>query len=189
MVLSYISKRQSSGSDRCSSKNKTVSVKLYILDMKYGIRAILLMGFGTLVALIGVLGFGAFRRAGRIESEIAAIHDLYQRSAHVLSETKEDTYLSGIMVRDYLLDPSPTVAPKYKEELVSIRSSLARQLESLDQLIGRDEGRVLERLDEELQTYWDSLNPVFDWTPQQKGALATSFLEEEIIPAGTRFWP
>lgn len=150
--------------------------------MKYGIRAILLMGFGTLVALIGVLGFGAFRRAGRIESEIAAIHDLYQRSAHVLSETKEDTYLSGIMVRDYLLDPSPTVAPKYKEELVSIRSSLARQLESLDQLIGRDEGRVLERLDEELQTYWDSLNPVFDWTPQQKGALATSFLEEEIIP-------
>jgi signal transduction histidine kinase len=150
--------------------------------MKYGIRAILLMGFGTLVALIAVLGFSAFRRADRIESEIASIHESYQRSAFVLGQTKEDTYQLGIMVRDYLLDPSPTVAPKYKQDLFKIRSSLTQHLESLNQLISRDEGKVLERLSHELDTYWNSITPVFEWSPQQKTVSASSFLRKEVIP-------
>jgi signal transduction histidine kinase len=151
-------------------------------NMKYGIRAILLMGFGTLVALIAVLGFSALRRADRIESEIASIHESYQRSAFILSQTKEDTYKSGIMVRDYLLDPSPAVAPKYKQDLHEIRSSLTGHLESLGRLIRHDERKVLERLNHELEVYWSALDPVFDWTPQQKTALASSFLRKEVIP-------
>jgi signal transduction histidine kinase len=150
--------------------------------MKYGIRAILLMGFGTLVALIAVLGFSAFRRADKIESEIASIHEGYQRIVFVLSQTKEDTYQSSIMVRDYLLDPSTTVAPKYKQELFAIRSSLTGHLESLHALIGHDEGKVLERLAQELNVYWNSLYPVFQWSPQQKVSMSSSFLRTEIIP-------
>jgi signal transduction histidine kinase len=150
--------------------------------MKYGIRAILLMGFGTLVALIAVLGFSAFRRADRIESEIASIHEGYQRIALVLSQTKEDTYKSSILIRDYLLDPSPTVAPKYKQDLFGIRSSLTGHLESLHGLISRDEGRVVERLARELNVYWSSLYPVFQWTPQQKVSMSSAFLRKEIIP-------
>ena len=150
--------------------------------MRYGIRAILLLGFGTLVALIAVLGFSAFRRADRIESEIAAIHENYQRSAFVLSQMKEDTYKSSILVRDYLLDTSPTVAPKYKQELFAIRSSMTRHVESLRKLISSDEGRVLERLTQDLDVYWNSRDPVFEWTPQQKVALASSFLKKEVIP-------
>jgi signal transduction histidine kinase len=150
--------------------------------MKYGIRAILLMGFGTLVALIAVLGFSAFRRADRIESDIASIHESYQRGAFVLGQTKEDTYKSSIMVRDYLLDPSPTAAPNYRQDLYQIRASLASHLESLRRSISRDEGRVLERLNQELDIYWNSLDPVFEWSPQQKTALASSFLRKEVIP-------
>jgi signal transduction histidine kinase len=150
--------------------------------MKYGIRAILLMGFGTLVALIAVLGFSAFRRADQIESEIASIHEGYQRIAFVLSQTKEDTYQSSVMVRDYLLDPSTTVAPKYKQELFAIRSSLTGHLDSLHALISHDEGKVLERLAQELNVYWNSLYPVFQWTPQQKVSMSSSFLRAEIIP-------
>ncbi len=150
--------------------------------MKYRISAILLMGFGTLVALIAVLGFSAFRRADLIESEINAIHENYRQSALVLGQTKEDTYLSGILVRDYLLDPSPSVAPQYKHGLLSIRSSLTHHLESLYQLTNPDEGWVLERLHRELDAYWNSLEPAFGWTPQQKEALASSFLRTEVIP-------
>lgn len=150
--------------------------------MRYGIRAILLMGFGTLVALIAVLGFSAFRRADRIESETAAIHENFQRSAFVLSQMEEDTYKSSILVRDYLLDTSPSVAPKYKQELFAIRSSMARHVESLRKLITSDEGRVLERLAKDLDVYWKSRDPVFEWTPQQKVALASSFLKKEVIP-------
>jgi len=150
--------------------------------MKHGTGAILLMGFGTLVGLIVVLGFSASRRADRIESEINAIHENYRRTALVLSQTKEDTYISGIMVRDYLLDLSSSVTPQYKQELFSIRSSLTRHLESLYRLTSPDERKVLERLRHELDLYWNSLDPAFKWTPQQKAALASSFLIKEVIP-------
>jgi signal transduction histidine kinase len=150
--------------------------------MKYGIRAILLMGFGTLIALIAVLGFSAFRRANRIESEIAAIHENYRQTAFVLNQTKEDIHKAGIAVRDYLLDPSPEVGPKYKQELSSTRNSLTQDLASLKHLISQDEGEVLERLARKIDGYWNSLDPIFAWSPQQKEVLASPFLAAKLIP-------
>jgi signal transduction histidine kinase len=150
--------------------------------MKYGIPAILLMGFGILVALIVVLGFGAFRRADKIESEIKTIQENYRQTALVLSQTKEDTYISGLMVRDYLLDLSSSGAPKFKQELFSTRASLAHSLKSLYKLTGPEERRVLDRLSNELDVYWNSLNPIFGWTPQQKAAASSLFLITEVIP-------
>lgn len=149
--------------------------------MKLRTGAILLTGFGALVGLIAALGFGAFHRADQIEEEIAAIHENYRISADVLSKTKEDLYKSGIVVRDYLLDPSTQSAPEYKTNLLAIRSSLPGRLLSLEPRISRDEGRGLERLRHELDVYWDSLDPVFEWTPQQKSALASAFLRKEIL--------
>jgi len=150
--------------------------------MKSGTEAILFLGFGTLVALIAILGFSAYRRAGRIEKETAAIHEGYQQSASMLGQTKEDTYKLGIMVRDYLLDPSPTAAPQYKQELLDIQSSLAQHLKSLHQIVGTEELGVLDRLRQELDIYRNSLDLVFEWSPQQKEKLAFAFLGEEVIP-------
>jgi signal transduction histidine kinase len=150
--------------------------------MKSSAGAILLLGFGTLVALVVVLGFSSYRRADRIESEIAAIHENYKQTTFVLSQTKEDTYLSGIMIRDYLLDPSHTAASQYRQDLLKTRSSLVHHIESLHRLIRRDQGSVLERLHRELDVYWSLLDPVFEWTPQQKATSASSFLRREIIP-------
>ncbi len=140
------------------------------------------MGFGTLVALIAVLGFSAFHRADRIESEIAAIHENYRQTAFVLSQTKEDIYKSGITVRDYLLDPSLTAAPKYEQELSSIINPATGHLEVLKHLIGQDEGKVLERLARQIDAYWNSFEPVFKWSLQQKEALASPFLATKLIP-------
>ncbi|HTY61390.1 MAG TPA: histidine kinase [Acidobacteriota bacterium] len=150
--------------------------------MNYGIRAVLLMGFGTLVALIAVLGFSAFRRADRIESEIAAIHENYRQTASALNQTKEDIHKAGIAVRDYLLDPSPEVGPKYKQELSSTRNSVTHDLASLEHLISQDEEKVLERLARQIDGYWNSLVPVFEWKPQQKEILASPFLATKLIP-------
>lgn len=150
--------------------------------MRSGIGVILLLGFGTLVALVAVLGVSAYHRADRIESEIASIHESYRQSADALSQIKEDTYLSGILIRDYLLDPSTAVAPKYKQDLLEVRASLAGHIQSLNRLITKDEGKVLERLASELDVYWDSLDPVFEWTPRQKAVSSSYFLRKEVIP-------
>jgi signal transduction histidine kinase len=150
--------------------------------MKSNVGAILLLGFGTLVALVAVLGISTYHRAEAIEAKISAIHERYRQSAVALAQTKADTFLSGIMIRDYILDPSPDVGPRYKQKLFAIRASLGNHLASLRQLTDRDEGKFLERLNHELDVYWDLLNPVFEWTPKQKAELASSFLRQLVIP-------
>ncbi len=150
--------------------------------MKYRTGIILLIGFGSLVVLIGVLGFGGFRRAERIYHEVAAIHEAYRQTASMLSDIQSDNYLSSILIRDYLLDPTPGAAPEYRKELLEIRSTLAKHLASLNLSINHDEGKILERLRRELETYWDSLDPVFEWTQEEKAARSSRFLRKQVIP-------
>ena len=151
--------------------------------MKYRTGIVLLIGFGSLIVLIGLLGFGGFRRAERIYNEVAAIHESYRKTASVLSDIESDRYLSSILVRDYLLDPTPGTAPQYRKELLEVRSALTNHIASLNLSISHDEGKVLERLRVETDAYWDSLDPVFEWTPQEKAVRGSAFLRRRVIPS------
>jgi signal transduction histidine kinase len=152
------------------------------LSMKQRAVSVLLLGFGTLVALIGVFGFSVLHRAGRIEAEVAGIHEVYRQSVLTLRMTKEEIYRSGITVRDYLLDPSPELEARYEEELAEIRHAQSDHVVSLYSLIGHDEEQVLERLGRELDYYWDSIDSVFSWTSREKIDQASAFLQEAVMP-------
>jgi signal transduction histidine kinase len=90
--------------------------------------------------------------------------------------------VSGIFIRDYLLDPSPVTAPMHREQLVGIRDSMAGQLTDLVRLVEQDETRTVGRLQREIDAYWRSMDPVFDWTSQQKIAFSSFFLRQHVLP-------
>lgn len=142
----------------------------------------LFFGFGSLVLLIGLAGLGAARRAAQIYAETASIYDSHRESTSILNQIRSDVNLSGVFVRDYLLDPSPLMASSHRQRLLDIRSSMGKQLERLQQLIGREEALALAQLREELDGYWDSLDPLFSWTPRQKVALSSFFLQQRVLP-------
>lgn len=150
--------------------------------MRYRTGLILLIGFGLLVVLVGALGLSALRRAERILKEVFNIHEAYRKSASILSDIESNTYLSGILVRDYLLDPLPTAGPLYRKELLEIRSLTSKRLADLGALIGYEQSSAVERLEGELDTYWDSLDPIFEWTPDERAALRFSFLRQQVLP-------
>ncbi len=56
---------------------------------------VLLIGFGTLILLIGLLGFGAMRRAQALHNETVAAHDAYLQTDAVLREIPADLYLGA----------------------------------------------------------------------------------------------
>ena len=56
----------------------------------------LVMGFGTLVVLIAVLGVGAIRRARAIYDEMEATQDLYLQSESSRRDIATDMYLAGM---------------------------------------------------------------------------------------------
>ncbi len=89
---------------------------------------ILSLGFGTLMLLIGFLGFDAMRRAQTLHDQTVTAHGAYLQTDAVLREIPADLYRSGILIRDYLLDPTHIMAPAYREQLSSGRLRFASDL-------------------------------------------------------------
>jgi signal transduction histidine kinase len=135
-----------------------------------------------LITLIAVLGFGAIRRARAIYREMESTQETYLETEAFRRDVVADMYLADIMVRDYLLDPSPTAATQHRQELLEIRSSLQDRLDMLAQRMSDSDTRGLTRLQTEVQAYWDSLDPIFEWTPKQKAELSWSFLRHNVLP-------
>lgn len=142
----------------------------------------LTLGFGTLVVLIAILGIGAIRRARAIYDEMESTQDAYLQSEAARRDIATDMYLSGVLVRDYLLDPSPQNAPQHRQQLLEIRSSLQQRLDQLPQQLGDIKSPSLPRLQSEVQSYWDSLDPIFDWSPQEKADRSWYFLRHKVFP-------
>jgi signal transduction histidine kinase len=143
---------------------------------------ILIPGFGTLVVLIALAGLGAAQRARQIQTEIISVHESFQQNTKVFNEIHSGIHLSGLLVRDYLLDPSHLTADIHREQLLGIRSSMANQLDELTGVVGGEEVGALEQLRQEIDAYWNSLDPLFEWTPQQKIALSSLFLRRHVLP-------
>jgi signal transduction histidine kinase len=143
---------------------------------------VLSIGFGTLVLLIGLLGFGAMRRAQALHEETVTAQEAYLQTDTVLREIPADIYLGDILIRDYLLDPSHITAPAYREQLLLQRSSIQQRLTVLAQRLGRGEAAGLEQMGTELQAYWESMDPILKWSPQEKAALSREFLRRQVLP-------
>jgi signal transduction histidine kinase len=148
-------------------------------------RLILLIGFGSLLLLIALLGIEAARRADRIFQELASIQDLYRRCSTILTDAQTDLNRSGILIRDYLLDRDQSAVSEYRRRLRDLRANLESSVAKLEAISPPRDGPALVQLRGELQAYWDALEPVFDWTPEQKGAISVTFLRKEVIPRRT----
>ncbi|MBK5290181.1 MAG: sensor histidine kinase [Acidobacteriia bacterium] len=143
---------------------------------------ILSLGFGTLILLIGLLGFGAMRRAQALHDETVSAHDAYLRADSVLREVPADLYLGGILIRDYLLDPTHLMAPAFRARLLARRSSIQQRLDHLSQRLGDGEPARLKQLRTEVQAYWESMDPIFKWSPVEKAAFSRVFLRQQVLP-------
>jgi signal transduction histidine kinase len=143
---------------------------------------VLSIGFGTLILLIALLGFGAMRRAQALHNETVSAHDAYLQTDAALREIPADLYLGDILIRDYLLDPSHLMAPYYREQLLARQSSIQQRLDELARRLGQNEQARLRQLRTELRAYWDSMDPVLTWSPEQKAALSRVFLRRQVLP-------
>jgi signal transduction histidine kinase len=143
-------------------------------------RPVLLLGFGTLLILIGLLALSAFWRADRVYSEVSAIHEQYRDSAAVLDAIHTDVYRASLLLRDYLIDPEPSSVTQYRRDLLNIRMLMKEHLAQMDVLTMDRE--ALGRLHSETSSYLDSMSPIFNWTLEQKAELGFKFLRSEVRP-------
>src|SRR6266571_2293279 len=143
---------------------------------------VLAIGFGFLIVLIAILGFGAIRRADTIYRDMKTAQDSYSETETFRRGIATDIYLADILLRDYLLDPSAETVLRHRQELLVIRDSLQERLDMLSGRMPENDSPGLARLQAEVEAYWDSLDPIFEWTPKEKTERSWVFLARRVLP-------
>jgi signal transduction histidine kinase len=138
------------------------------------------LGLGSLVVLIAFSLVTSSRKAEDIYAQIDQLNAHHQRVDANLRRLRSDVNLSGIFVRDYLLDVARERDPVYRERLTDFRRDNIATLDDLETLIGRDAriSGLRVRLDE----YWEAFDPLFDWTITEKIIKSAAFLRREVVP-------
>src|SRR5690606_29165201 len=81
-----------------------------------------------------------------------------------------------------LLDPSHSRTREIRQELLQLRRETELHQTALERDTGEANRANLRELRTEINAYWESMDPVFDWTPEQKQASAYAFLRQRIMP-------
>jgi signal transduction histidine kinase len=137
---------------------------------------------GSLLALIVGSNLAVRKKAQQINTQLDEMHMLHRHVETRLRKVRSDIHLSGIFIRDYLLDNSHLMGPAYREKLMDLRQSTTATLRDLEPLVDpKVVGRIVN-LQEKLDDYWQTFNPLFEWDQMQKMALSSSFLRRQVLP-------
>ena len=138
------------------------------------------LGLGSLVVLIAVSLLVSSQRAQEIYAQLDALGAHHRQVEANLRKLRSDVNLSGIFVRDYLLDIVRERAPEYRQQLAEFRRTNMTTLGELRRLVQHDDR--ISSLQTKLDDYWTTFDPLFDWTPAEKIMRSAAFLRREVVP-------
>ncbi|HEU4927873.1 MAG TPA: ATP-binding protein [Vicinamibacterales bacterium] len=134
-----------------------------------------------LVVIVSVLT--ASRRADEIYSQLEALNAHHREVDARLRQLRGDLSLSGIFIRDYLLDSEREHALDYRKTLLKFRRDNMAELLKLRTLVtSAEEQTRIDNLQAKLDDYWEVFEPLFDWTAVEKSTQSFRFLRREILP-------
>jgi signal transduction histidine kinase len=145
-------------------------------------RLVLLVGFGSLLAIIALSGFDALRVLNQFRREDDQIRRQFLFRNRVLNNIRAEVYLSGTYVRDYLLEPNPARASGFGANLESVRRQMETELSSYAGQLEPAESAHYDTLRAGLAQYWAVLEPTLKWDAQQRQAHGYAFLRDEVFP-------
>ena len=149
--------------------------------MRFKTWPVAALGLGSLLCLIVLSLLAASRKAQDIYTQLDELNTYHHDLDAKLRRLRSDVNLSGIFVRDYLLDVERERAPEYRQQLSEFRRANMATLEELRTLARVDESRAAS-LQAHLEDYWETFDPLFDWTPAEKIAGSARFLRREVVP-------
>ncbi len=131
--------------------------------------------------LIATSVLGTSRKAEEIYTQLDQLNQRHRQVEGKLRRLRADIHLSGIYIRDYLLDTSREHAPEYRQHLTDLRRSHVSTVQELRVLLPRQVARI-DDLQARLEDYWQTFEPLFDWTAAEKVFHSARFLRHEVLP-------
>src|SRR5215510_10489594 len=152
--------------------------------MRFRTWPVAALGLGGLLLLVIVSVQAASTRAQQIYTQLDDLNSHHRDVETKLRRLRSDVHLSGIFIRDYLLDTERARASEYRERLAEFRRNNVATVAELRAITSArsDHDDRLTRLDAKLDEYWQAFDPLFDWTPAEKVILSAGFLRREVLP-------
>src|SRR5215471_14125722 len=150
-----------------------------------GARLALIAGFGGLLVMMSVAGIATLRMLRQIRENGDQIRREFLARNHILNNIRSDLYLSGTLVRDYLLEPDFEHAESYRSSLKQVRSEMDSALESYGSQLGPEDTKDFAALTMELARYWEILGPVLQLNNEERQRKGYAFLRDEVFPRRT----
>ncbi len=149
--------------------------------MRFRTWPVAALGLGSLLVLIAASMLTASRRAQEIYTQLDQLNTRHSEADAKLGRLRSDVNLSGIFVRDYLLDVARERALGYRERLAEFRETNIATVAELHALAVPHVDQILS-LQAKLDEYWQTFDPLFDWTTSEKIFRSASFLRREVVP-------
>jgi signal transduction histidine kinase len=124
----------------------------------------------------------ASEKAQAIYARLDHLNSHHRQVEAKLRRLRSDVHLSGIFVRDYLLDTERDHAQEYQDKLSEFRSANLATLAELRSLAVDEHEERIGKLQSQLDEYWRAFDPLIDWTIAEKLTLSARFLRREVIP-------
>jgi signal transduction histidine kinase len=149
--------------------------------MRFRTWPVAALGLGCLLVLIIASMLTLSRRAQGIYVELDELNTHHHNVDAKLRRLRSDVNLSGIFVRDYLLDVARDHADEYRERLADFRRN---NIQTVADLRVSDPGHSdrIDKLESRLEEYWQTFEPLFDWTVAEKIFRSAGFLRKEVVP-------
>lgn len=149
--------------------------------MRFRTWPVAAVGLGSLLLLIVVSMLTTSRKAQDIYTQLDQLNTHHHEVDTKLRRLRSDVNLSGIFVRDYLLDIARERAPEYRQRLAEFREGNMATVAELRALAESHENQI-RSLQAQLEEYWQTFDPLFDWTVPEKIFRSASFLRTEVVP-------
>ncbi len=143
---------------------------------------LLLIGFGALLFLIGGSAVALQRRLTHVYDEVATIQSHIRSDRGLIDRVRSELFLTAILVRDYLLEPTGESSTTDRRLLETLRSSIESNLGALERTGSAEQRAQISELRMAITDYWLSLDPVFEWTPAEKAVQGRAFLRRSVVP-------
>jgi len=152
--------------------------------MRFRTWPVAALGLGGLLLLVVVSVLTASNRAQEIYTQLDQLNSHQREVETKLRRLRSDLHLSGIFIRDYLLDPERERAPFYREQLAAFRENNLATVADLRSLAAGRAGNEerIASLEAKLDEYWQAFDPLFDWTLVEKISQSAGFLKREVLP-------
>jgi signal transduction histidine kinase len=142
-------------------------------------RNVLLIGFGVLLILLILSGLNAIAVLSELQTRNETILRNFLQEQQRLDKVRSAVYLSGTYLRDYLLEPDPEKAEQSRQALEGERAQAASLLTSPN-LPGQED--MYAALKREIGEYWQTIDPVLAWKPDERHRQGYRFLRDEVFP-------